>query len=345
MSFTFEVLAGGLGNTLQDAGRFGFRHQGMPVSGFLDAPLAHCANALVGNPADTTCLEMRLLGPTLQVTSGFARVAIAGDAVASVQRASGVTQALANWHSVTLREGDTLTVGAIKNGCAYVSFAGGLALTSAMGSESTYVRVGVGGLNGRALAAGDRLPGRARAISPDAHELRAPEPFCHKGGPIRVMLGPQADHFSPDARRALTTTTWTTTPEQDRMGVRLAGVALEHQTRAHADIVSDGIAPGTIQVPGNGQPIVLLADCHTVGGYPKIATVISADLPRLAHMPAGTAFQFEVVSGETACMALGEADAALQAWLGRLQRYAPSGFLDEQALYAENLVSGMCRAE
>ena len=182
MSFTFEVLAGGLGNTLQDAGRFGFRHQGMPVSGFLDAPLAHCANALVGNPADTTCLEMRLLGPTLQVTSGFARVAIAGDAVASVQRASGVTQALANWHSVTLREGDTLTVGAIKNGCAYVSFAGGLALTRAMGSESTYVRVGVGGLNGGALTAGDRLPG-PQAPSAQTHTSCArPNLFATKAG-------------------------------------------------------------------------------------------------------------------------------------------------------------------
>lgn len=345
MSFSIETRNGGLGNTFQDAGRYGFRHQGMPVSGFLDAQLAQCANALVENLAETTCLEMRLVGPTLQVTRGCVRVAIAGDAMASVQRASGVIQALPAWQSLTLLEGDTLKVGAIRNGCAYLSFAGGLALSNAMGSQSTYVRVGVGGLNGRALEQGDLLKGPARAPAISEREYRSPEPWVPNSGPIRVIMGPQTDHFSADAIQALTQTTWKTTAEQDRMGVRLSGVVLTHLTPAHADITSDGIAPGTIQVPGNGQPIVLLADCHTVGGYPKIATVISADLPRLAHLPAGTEFQFEAVSDEQARLALEQEDSRMLAWLGRLQRYAPAGFLDERALYAQNLVSGMCRAE
>lgn len=345
MSFSIEVLSGGIGNTLQDAGRFGFRHQGMPVSGFLDAQLAHCANALVENQADTTCLEMRLTGPTLLATTGSVRVAIAGDAMASVQRASGVIQAFPNWHSMTLLEGDKLKIGAIQNGCSYLSFAGGLTLPNTMGSQSTYGRVGVGGLNGRALAQGDRLKGPARASVISESERRSPEPWVFDEGPIRVILGPQTDHFSTASIQALTQATWTTTSEQDRMGIRLSGVALTHLTPAHADITSDGIAPGTIQVPGNGQPIVLLADCQTVGGYPKIATVISADLTRLAHMPAGTAFQFSVVSDEQARFALAQDDLKLRAWIGRLQPYAPPGFLDERALYAQNLVSGMCRAE
>ena len=131
MGFSVDVRDGGMGNTFQDAGRLGFRHQGMPVSGFLDAPLAHCANALVGNPANATCVEMRVLGPTLVVTSGALRVAIAGQAQPVITRANSLPQPLLPWHSATLFEGDALRVGAIQNGCAYLSIAGGALLPEA----------------------------------------------------------------------------------------------------------------------------------------------------------------------------------------------------------------------
>ena len=128
MGFCVNIRDGGMGNTFQDAGRLGFRHQGMPASGFLDAPLAHCANALVGNPANATCVEMRVLGPTLVVTSGALRVAIAGQAQPVITRANSLQQPLLPWHSATLSEGDALRVGAIQNGCAYLSIAGGALL-------------------------------------------------------------------------------------------------------------------------------------------------------------------------------------------------------------------------
>ena len=165
MGFSVDIRDGGMGNTFQDAGRLGFRHQGMPASGFLDAPLAHCANALVGNPANSTCVEMRVLGPTLVVTSGALRVAIAGQAQPVITRANSLQQPLLPWHSATLFEGDALRVGAIQNGCAYLSIAGGALLSEAMGSQSTYVRVAVGGLNGRALTTGDTFDGQHYGVA------------------------------------------------------------------------------------------------------------------------------------------------------------------------------------
>lgn len=345
MGFCVNIREGGMGNTFQDAGRLGFRHQGMPASGFLDAPLAHCANALVGNPANATCVEMRVLGPTLFVTSGALRVAIAGQAQPVITRANSLQQPLLPWHSATLFEGDALRVGAIQNGCAYLSIAGGALLPEAMGSQSTYVRVAVGGLNGRALTTGDSFDGPANPVDVSTRELQSTQPFEWPAGPVRVIAGPQSDHFTADALDALVGTMWTTTAEQDRMGVRLSGQRLTHLTAAHADITSDGIAPGTIQVPGNGLPIVLLADCHTVGGYPKIATVITADLPRMAHMPPGTSFQFQLVDHAQAARALQATDALLTTWVGQLKTYSPPGFLDEKALYGQNLVSGFLRAD
>ena len=345
MGFRMTVRDGDMGNTFQDAGRFGFRRQGMPVSGFLDAPLARCANALVGNQAAATCLEMRVLGPTLAVESGQVRVAVTGQAAPLITRANGLQQACPPWHSVTLFEGDALRVGPIDGGCAYLSIAGGVLLADAMGSQSTYTRIAVGGLKGRALAVGDLLDGPASPVAWGLQEMRATQPFAAMNGPIRVIPGPQSDHFSDDALDALTAQPWVTTSEQDRMGVRLTGERLVHRTAAHADITSDGIAPGSIQVPGNGLPIVLLADCQTMGGYPKIATVITADLPRLAHMPAGTTFRFEIVDHARAAHALQTLDQSMDDWLRTIEPYTPTGFLDARALFSENLVSGFLRAD
>jgi biotin-dependent carboxylase-like uncharacterized protein len=342
MAGLIEVIDGGLGNAIQDAGRFGHRHQGLAVSGYLDRPLADCANALAGNPPAVACIEMRGLGPTLTVRCGPLRVALAGNVVATVLRANGSSQTLPAWQSATLEEHDSLKVGAVASGTAYLAVSGGCAVPRQLGSRSTYQRAGIGGIAGHALQQGDEIP-CVRLGKRDYRETRG-EPLSIGDGPIRVMLGPQADHFTDEAIETFLNSPYSATAEQDRMGLRLAGPALAHTSPAAADIVSDGVTPGAIQVPANGLPIILLADCQTVGGYPKIATVISADLPRLAHCLPGSALQFHAVDLATARHALAELRQRWADWARALQTFLPPGSLDETALVSGNLISGMVRA-
>jgi biotin-dependent carboxylase-like uncharacterized protein len=210
-----------------------------------------------------------------------------------------------------------------------------------LGSRSTLVRAGIGGLDGRALRAGDCLP-LCQPRAAEAEEVRlaglnlAPPPR------FRIILGPQDDYFTAEALAALSQKSFTVTPASDRMGMRLDGPHLGHSKGYN--IVSDGIAPGTIQVPGNGLPIVLLADRQTTGGYPKIATVISADLPALGRLTPGAQVRFEVVSIEAA-EAARRAQAAELAALARLISPLPRTVeIDEGRLQGSNLVSGMVDA-
>ena len=343
MAGLIEVIDGGLGNAIQDAGRFGHRHQGLAVSGHLDRPLADCANALAGNPSAAACIEMRGLGPTLAVRCGPLRVALAGSVAATILRANGSSQRLPAWQSATLDEHDSLKIGAVVGGTAYLAVSGGCAVPRKLGSRSTYLRAGIGGIDGHALQQGDRIP-CAQLGNRDYRETRG-EPFRLGDGPIRVMLGPQAGHFTDEAIATFLNTPYLATAEQDRMGLRLDGPALGHIGPAAADIVSDGVTPGAIQVPANGLPIILLADCQTVGGYPKIATVIRADLPRLAHCPHGSTLEFQAVDLAGARSALAELRRRWADWAHGLQTFLPPGSLDEAALYGDNLISGMVRAE
>ena len=323
MTGLIEVIDGGLGNAIQDTGRFGHRHQGLAVSGYLDRPLADCANALTGNPPDAACVEMRGLGPTLAVRCGPLRVALAGNVAATILCANGSSQTLPAWQSATLEDHDSLKVGAVSGGTAYLAISGGCAVPRQLGSRSTYQRAGIGGIDGHALRQGDRIP-CARLGKRDYRETRG-EPFNHGDGPIRVMLGPQAGHFTDEAIATFLNTPYSATAEQDRMGLRLAGPALAHTSPAAADIVSDGVTPGAIQVPANGLPIILLADCQTVGGYPKIATVISADLSRLAHCPPGSAGRFQSVDLATARHALAELRQQWADWAARFANLLATG--------------------
>lgn len=343
MAGLIEVIDGGLGNAIQDAGRFGHRHQGLAVSGYLDRPLADCANALVGNAPDAAGIELRGLGPTLGIRRGPVRLALAGQVSATILRANGSCQPLPAWQSATLDEHDSLKIGAVAGGTAYLAISGGCAVPRQLGSRSTYQRAGIGGIAGHALQTGDRIP-CANLSQRDYRETRG-EAFLHADGPIRVMLGPQAGHFTAEAIAAFLHAPYAATPEQDRMGMRLTGPSLAHIKPAAADIVSDGVTPGAIQVPANGQPIILLADCQTVGGYPKIATVISADLPRLAHCPPGSKITFQAVDLAGARQALAELRQRWTDWARGLQTFLPPGCLDEAALFGGNLISGMVRAE
>ncbi|MEX8494490.1 biotin-dependent carboxyltransferase family protein [Sphaerotilus sp.] len=339
-----EVVSGGPGCTVQDAGRFGHRHEGVAQAGWLVPPWADAANVLVGNPAGVAGLEWRGPGLVLQVVRGPVRVAVAGHVRVDVSRGEGPTRPLGAWRSGTLAEGDRLHLGAAVDGCACLALGGGVQVPLVLGSRSTHVRTGFGGLDGRMLAPGDRLPCHSHLAS-GRGERRSLSPLALPAGPIRVLWGPQDDHFTAQSRTRFLDTDWRVTAEQDRMGMRLAGPPLVHIGAAAADIVSDGAVPGAIQVPANGLPVVLLADGQTVGGYPKIATVIRADLPRLALMPAGCHLRFEAVDAPTARRALLAAQAQWQAWSAALLSCKPEGWLDEAALCTDNLVSGMLRAE
>lgn len=343
MSGALEIVQPGMGTTLQDRGRAGHRHHGMPPSGWLDAHLAQAANALLGNSLDAAVLELRGVGTVLRVSAGPVRVALAGRTSAVCLHSGGSRRTLPAWHSATLMEGDLLQLGAAESGCAYLAVTGGLLVPPQLGSRSSYWRAGLVGVLGRALRPDDLLPcGQWSRTGP--REWRSRSPWTQPEGALRVLPGPQQDHFTAGAVAQLLSLDWEATTSQDRMGLRLLGQPLAHINAAAADIVSDGVAPGAIQVPANGQPIVLLADGQTVGGYPKIATVISADLPRLAHLRPGTRVRFESVNMETAHRALLAERDRWQHWLSTREAYLPPGTVDEAALYGANLISGVLHA-
>lgn len=342
MSGLLEVAAAGLANTVQDRGRRGYRHMGVALSGSLDPLMAACANALVGNQSGAACIEIRYHGPELRVMRGPVQVALAGPVGASVIRSRGAEQTLSAWTTTTLDVGDLVRIGAPAGGTAYLAVSGGVDTPLELGSRATYLRASIGGVHGRALEVGDRLD--CRAVSTEGQRERRQSAWAHAIGPIRVIPGPQADAFESAVLCTFFENDWAVTPEMDRMGMRLAGPALVHRSPEAADIVSDGVTPGCIQVPGNGQPIVLLADCQTVGGYPKIATVITADLPRLAQCQPGERLRFVAVDTATARAALIEQNRAHSLWVGGIEVYRPPGRVDESALYSENLISGMIDA-
>jgi biotin-dependent carboxylase-like uncharacterized protein len=339
-----RLLSAGLLTTLQDRGRFGYQHLGIPVSGALDPVSLAAANLLVGNPANCAALEIAYQGPTLAVEADSVRIACAGGAapIELAGRGRAGRRRLAMLESTRLTRGEELHIGALTGGAVlYLAAAGGFDVPCVLGSRSTLVRAGIGGLDGRALAAGDRLP-LCQPRAPEAEEVRlaglnlAPPPS------FRIILGPQDDYFTPQALAALSQRSYTVTPASDRMGMRLDGPLLRHSKGYN--IISDGIAPGAIQVPGNGLPIVLLADRQTTGGYPKIATVISADLPALGRLMPGAQVRFEVVSIEAAEAARRHQAAELAGLaqrLGPVQRLAE---IDEGLLQRANLVSGMVDA-
>ena len=344
MTAHLRVIAPGLMTTVQDLGRPGYQRLGVPPSGPLDHVSMRAANLLVGNPPATAVLEIAYAGPTLAVAANSVRLALAG-AAADIELlpATGEAHKLPMRASARLRAGDRLRIGALTGGAvAYLAIEGGLALPSVMGSRATFTRAAIGGLAGRALRAGDLIPlGQAAVPARGELALDAPAPTRTRPARVRVVLGPQEDYFTARGLRTLLSATYTITPASDRMGMRLTGPPLEHSDKG-CNIVSDGIATGAIQVPGDGLPIVLLVDRQTTGGYPKIATVISADIPAIGGMTPGEEITFaavDVTAAEAAARQLAGEIAELPRWL---IRRAPG--LDAAALMRENLVSGMVDA-
>jgi biotin-dependent carboxylase-like uncharacterized protein len=343
MSALVEVVDAGLAVTIQDRGRFGYRNIGVPVSGALDPCLMTAANAMLGNDPDAAVLEVCLGGPSLKALSGTVRISLAGELTAQVVNTRGRVLKVLPWQTATLFPGDVVRIGGVARGVACVGISGGFQVPMQLGSRSTYLRAGIGGVEGRALAGADRLQCDPLIGNPWV-ETCGTLPWPVEPGPIRVLAGPQDDHFTPEALAAFLGTPYRVTRDMDRMGIRLDGEKLTHNDLG-AEIVSDGVAPGSIQVPANGQPIVLMADCQTSGGYPKIATVIRADLPRLAHVRPGDEVHFVAVDHAQAAAALREQVQRVGRWCESLATFRPPGVVDEVALYEGNLISGAIRGD
>ena len=303
-----EVLDGGMLSTVQDLGRYGYQRYGVPVSGALDLFALRAGNRLVGNADEAAGLEITLIGPRLRFLSP-AVIAITGADLDP--RLDG--HRVSMWQSVPVKEGTTLAFGDVRDGVrAYLAVAGGFDVPLVLGSRSTYTRSKLGGIGGRAIRAGDRLPGVAAPVVEGARSRRLPRRLVPTYGhqhALRVVLGPQDDAFSEEGVRAFLSSAYQVSEQSDRIGYRLNGPMIAH--KAGPDIISDGIPFGAVQVPADGQPIVLLADRGTTGGYTKIATLISADLPRLAQAMPSDEVTFARVSLEDANRALREQEDRL----------------------------------
>ena len=298
---TATVLSPGFLTTVQDDGRTGYRNVGVSSGGALDAHALRIANAVVGNDASAAGLEITLGGLRLRFADtrviawcgGSFDVRISGGAVSAGRPA-------------LVRSGEELTVDRAENGCrAWLAISGGVDVPQVLGSRSTDLRGNFGGVEGRALRANDFL--QLHATAPRSRQLIAqleqrgaaswfaPAEWASpvsRRPVLRVMRGGEWLRFDPSSREALLRQTFAVTPQADRMGVRLEGPALHHRG---VELPSEAVAAGAIQVPPSGQPILLLPDCQTIGGYPKLAHVITVDLPVAAQLRPGDQVRFELV--------------------------------------------------
>lgn len=304
------VRAPGLMTTVQDLGRPGHGRYGVSIGGALDEGALRWANLLVDNPPEAAALEITLLGPTLTVAGDRPIVAaLTGADCAATLNGTPV----APWRSFRCDPGDTLTLGGCTLGArAYLALGGGIAVPLALGSRSTDLIGRLGGVEGRALRAGDRVPLDPPAELPPLYAVPPREiPQYGEEYTARVILGPQDERITPESLTAFLSAPYTVGHESDRMGARLSGPPLAFRADSPgADILSEGIATGAIQVPAGGQPIVLLAGHQTTGGYAKIATVIAVDLWQLGQARPGDTVSFRAVTITEAREALRQSRAA-----------------------------------
>jgi 5-oxoprolinase (ATP-hydrolysing) subunit C len=280
------VTSIGPASSVQDGGRHGVQRYGLTPSGAMDQLALAAANALVGNAPLAASIEIGPFAAAFTARDGAVRVALTGASRSAEIAGRGV----AFDSSVTIADGQTLTFGFARGGAfSYLAIEGGIAGEPMFGSLAVNARAGLGSPYPRPLQAGDALQVSAASGGPE-RRIELPQPAR---GPIRVVLGPQDDEFAADMKALFLDSTWKISATSDRMGYRLDGPVIRH-LGGH-NIVSDGTVDGSIQVPGNGAPIALMRDRGTSGGYPKIATVISADFGRFAQIPAGTGFRFKAI--------------------------------------------------
>ncbi|HEX5439008.1 MAG TPA: biotin-dependent carboxyltransferase family protein [Gemmatimonadaceae bacterium] len=308
---SLRILRPGMFTTVQDLGRSEHQRFGVPVSGAMDSWALRVANLLVGNDEGDAALEVTLTGPTIRFETG-ALIAITGaDLGATLGEAP-----LAPWHAACAPSGAMLSFGGAAVGCrAYIAIAGGIPITPVLGSRSTFVRAALGGYMGRPLRRGDVLPcgepsslarriasatggGKAGATVARWSAGAALRPAYSAAPTVRVLPGTHAHLLSAPSADRLYGATFGVSPQSDRMGYRLQGCALE--LGAPAELLSEGVAFGTVQLPPGGDPIILMADRQTTGGYPRIGEVATVDLPLVAQLRPGDSVRFRRVSLERA---------------------------------------------
>ena len=304
------IINPGIFTTVQDRGRWGYQEFGMPVTGAMDDYSIRAANILVGNDEYDAVLETTINGPEISFNI---------DVVIAITGANMVPKVNDNivpmWRSLKVSKGDVLSFGMARQGTrGYIAFAGGLDIQAVMGSLSTFVRGGVGGYEGRKLRSNDEMNLRNSNIYfEEAINRIIPLkyiPNYNENCTVRAILGPQDDCFTEESIERFFGSEYEVTNEADRMGYRLSGPALEH--KAGADIISDGINLGSIQIPGHGMPIVMMADRQTTGGYTKIATIISIDISLIAQLKPGDKVRFEKIDIMEAHKALKEYEDKIQ---------------------------------
>lgn len=292
-----NVITPGLLTTVQDSGRLGFQQYGIPVSGAMDRYSLETANVLAGNCRNAAALEITFSGPVLEFKSSMAIAITGADMEPSVNG-----NPVEAYEAIYVKPGDVLSFGALKKGLrTYVAFEGGIDVPLVMQSRSTYLKAGIGGFQGRKLRAGDTLqvaPVKGHISSGIRKIPGSMIPGYGSEIPVRVIMGPEDDSFTPEGISCFLSNEYTVGSHSDRMGLRMQGPVIEHKNGA--DILSSGINFGSIQVAGEGQPIILMADRQPTGGYTRIAGVISADLPLVAQAKPGDRLRFQDVGVELA---------------------------------------------
>ena len=313
-----RVLEPGLFTTVQDLGRTGYLKDGITPGGAIDPVALRLGNTLVCNDEGEAGLELTMGGPEIAFQQDALIAVCGGDLAPTV-----ADVAVPTWCANFVQAGSVLRFGPVRWGCrAYLTVAGGIAVPEVMGSRSTFLRARIGGLEGRTLRAGDDIPvgapsPEARTVMLDAASTLGPLPFAlserkvaraevldlyEHDRPVRVMRGPHFDLFDERDQKALVTETFQVSPRSDRMGFRLGGAVLNSSERS--ELISSAVLTGTVQVPPGGEPIVLMVDRQTTGGYPVIAQVARADLPVLAQLKPGDEIRFEEVTIDQAQTAL-----------------------------------------
>ena len=286
------IKKAGMLTSVQDIGRWGYQSSGVPVAGAMDLPALKLGNAMLGNPEGAAALEVTLLGPEIEVKGGGAAVFSGADLGFSVNG-----RAVGSWRAVVLQDGDIITFtgpkGAGCRGC--LCFAGGVDVPVVMNSRTTYMRAKIGGLDGRALKSGDVIKvGEPATLWRRLEGFRLPaelNPAVTAEEPLAIITGLQQDAFTEEGRKLLFASEYLITAESDRMGCRLEGPKIEHSDKG-ADIVSDGIPLGAVQIPGHGMPIIMLADRQTTGGYTKIGVLTPLSVEALVQKMPGMKVRF-----------------------------------------------------
>lgn len=312
------VMNSGLFSTIQDTGRWGYQAYGMPVAGAMDLFSCQVANLLVGNQPQAAVIEMTLSGGSFRFEQEC-YVAIAGSDMEATM--NGVP--VANWSAFCVPAGGELVFSYAVTGCrTYLAVYGGIDVPLVLGSRATYTRAGIGGLEGRTLKCGDILKA-GRGVEKSAMPRILDEQYIPQYASeikLRVLLGPQDNLFTAQGIQTFFSATYTISTDADRMGYRLEGPAVEHN--AKADIVSDALCQGAIQVPGHGMPIIMMADRQTTGGYTKIGAVIGSDLALLAQARPGDTVRFIECTDEEAVAALRDNENTYLAVKAELDNWA-----------------------